>query len=74
MRIGTAIAKGANPGDAFPVSRGHRPIAERGGNLQRQLRPIKMGVWVMAMQMGRNLSVLQHQHNLDHPGDPGGGF
>ena len=62
VRVRPAETEGANSGKAFRL---RVPGCQCCGNSHWQLGPRNVGVEVLQMQVRRNLSVLQHQDDLD---------
>ena len=68
------------PGDPEAVEAGTRrlrtlgPVAQRRGNLQRQLIPGDLGVGILQMKAGRDFPVAKSQRHLDQTRDPRGRF
>ena len=72
MGIAAAEAERTDTGDPFSVDR--LPVGEPGGNHERVFLPGDVRTWLLQMQVRRNLSMLEHQHDLQQARNPGCGF
>ena len=72
MGVAAAETERANTGDPLAVDR--LPVGEPSGNHERVFFPGDVRSWLFQMQVRRNLSVLEHQYDLQQARNPGCGF
>ena len=72
MCVGAGEAEGADARDARSVHR--LPRCETGRYHNGQFCPVDVRIGIAQVQMGRDLTMLECQHDLDEADDPRGGF